>query len=164
MTPVTNVSGIGPGLAAILAGKGIKTAEQFVATSAAELTTIPGIGARRAKVLLAAASQVSQATSLKAIPAADKIQTQNLPELAGKKAMAKKDKAKKRALAKKAVEKRKAKEKAAAKEKKAAKRRTKKAVKKKKAKKAAHKMLKEKADKKSAKASKSKKSGKSKKK
>ena len=167
MTLITNVSGIGPGLAAALAKIGITTAEQFAAASVAQLTTIPGIGVLRAKALLAAASQFGEvspakAKPTKASPASEKVQLLLVPEIAGVSAAEKaatkkaKAKAKKKAAAKKAAKNMKTKEKAAikkaAKEIKAIKKRAKKAVMIKKAKKAARKKLMAKADKKATRA------------
>ncbi len=165
MTLITNITGIGLGLAATLAEKGIITAEQFAAKSVAQLTTVPGIGPIRAKALLTAASQLGKASPAKVnsakakakkpSPAVDSAQAPVVPETsddtADNKAAIKKAKAKakKRAKALKA-EKEKADKKAA--ENKAVKKRAKKAVKKKKAKKAARKALKAKAVKKAARA------------
>ncbi len=55
MTPILDLSGIGPNLATKLAEIGILTAEQFAATSPTALVKVPGIGARRVEILLEAA-------------------------------------------------------------------------------------------------------------
>lgn len=57
MTPIRNVAGIGQALAALLAAKGISTAEQLAKTSPETLQSIPRLGAQRASGLVAAAQK-----------------------------------------------------------------------------------------------------------
>lgn len=161
MTPILSVSGIGPHLVALLAEKGISTADQLATTSPAALLDIPGIGVRRAETLLAAARLVLESTPPKLskarnapVKAAARKAPQNAAvkddednkKAAAKKAAVKKIKTKKKPTSKKSVAKKKAKERAAAK------------------KKAKEKKVKKKAAKKNVKASKRKKGGKPKKK
>jgi transcription termination factor NusA len=62
MTSISGVSGIGPHLAAALAAKGISTAEHLAASSPETLCDIPGVGARRAASLVAAARRAFENT------------------------------------------------------------------------------------------------------
>ena len=59
MTPILDLPGIGPHLEKKLVEMGLKTVEQFAATSPTALAGIPGIGARRAEVLLEAARRIT---------------------------------------------------------------------------------------------------------
>jgi hypothetical protein len=58
MTPIRKVAGVGQALAALLAAKGISTAEQLAKTSPEALRSIPRLGAERASALLAAAQKI----------------------------------------------------------------------------------------------------------
>ena len=141
MIPILDVSGIGPHLAALLAEKGITTAEQLAATLPTALLEIPGIGPQRAQTLLTAATLALKGDPPKptkarkpsvptAIAIADEVETAAVKKAKGKKAKAKKKKLKKKAAAKKAAKK-KAAAKKATKKKAAAKKATKKKAKKK---------------------------------
>ena len=139
MIPILDVSGIGPHLAALLAEKGITTAEQLAATLPTALLEIPGIGPQRAQTLLTAATLALKGDPPKPTKArkpsvptaiADEVETAAVKKVKGKKAKAKKKKLKKKAAAKKAAKK-KAAAKKATKKKAAAKKATKKKAKKK---------------------------------
>jgi hypothetical protein len=58
MIPIGKVAGVGQALAALLAAKGISTAEQLAKTSPEALRSIPRLGAQRAFALLAAAQKI----------------------------------------------------------------------------------------------------------
>jgi colicin import membrane protein len=173
MTPTSGVSGIGPHLVVSLSKKGILTAEQLAALSPEDLRDIPGIGARRAASLLAAARRALEIAPTKPskmpkaaappvprkapvktqpVSASNKVETAPAPQMPAIKV----DKDSKKSAAKKAAKKAmKAQKKLAAEEK-----AKKKAV----AKKAARKKADKKKAKKKIKASKSKMAGKPKKK
>ncbi|MEJ8474664.1 helix-hairpin-helix domain-containing protein [Roseibium algae] len=52
MSSISEVKGVGPTLAATLAGKGVDTAEKLISMPMDDLLAVPGVGPSRAKLLI----------------------------------------------------------------------------------------------------------------